>query len=427
MNRRQLLKTMGAASAAVGFGLHMPLVRAMDYTGRLFVFIQAEGAWDPTSFCDPKANVPGEAVINHWAETASIQQAGNIPYAPFAGNQAFFDKYYDRMLVINGVDAQTNSHTVGVVHNWSGRVSEGFPTMTALLAAHFAPTAAMSYLNFGGYSQTAGVTRYTRIDDPLQVNNIAYPNQEQSDPLRTYLEPADWQLLRGYRDNQLANLIAEPNQMPRSSRNRSYLQSAFGSATDLREFAALIPPENQLQQPEQFLDFWSTLRRQAQMAMLAFKAGVSVSADLYLGGFDTHQNHDRDHEPLLANLTSGIDYLWDYAELQGMADRLVVVVASDFARTPLYNADDGKDHWPIGSVVVMEKNQPWTNRVVGETDGGHNAFMINPATLLRDDVNGTIIYPKHVHKALRSYLGIGAAPVTTPFPFNNTEDFAFFG
>ena len=42
------------------------------------------------------------------------------------------------MLVINGVDAQTNSHTVGIVHNWSGRNAEGYPTTTALLAAHYA-------------------------------------------------------------------------------------------------------------------------------------------------------------------------------------------------------------------------------------------------------------------------------------------------
>ena len=60
-----------------------------------------------------KANTPGERVINHWAENNEIQQAGNIPFAPFANNAAFFEKYHDRMLVINGVDAQTNSHTVG--------------------------------------------------------------------------------------------------------------------------------------------------------------------------------------------------------------------------------------------------------------------------------------------------------------------------
>ena len=42
---------------------------------------------------------------------------GDLFYAPFAGNVAFFEKYYQRMLVVNGVDAQTNSHTVGIVHN----------------------------------------------------------------------------------------------------------------------------------------------------------------------------------------------------------------------------------------------------------------------------------------------------------------------
>ena len=34
---------------------------------------------------------------------------------------------------------------------------------------------------------------------------------------------------------------------------------------------------------------------------------------------------------------------------------------------------------------------------------------------------------KHVHKALRRYLGIANTPGAQRFPFNNTEDFAFFG
>ena len=60
------------------------------------------------------------------------------------------------------------------------------------------------------------------------------------------------------------------------------------------------------------------------------------------------------------------------------------------------------------------------------TDGLHFAHRINPRTLRRDDTGGTIIYPKHVHKALRRYLGIGHTPGAQRFPFNNTEDFAFF-
>ena len=426
MKRRELIKGI-ALVPAVGLGFRMPLAQAAEYAGRLFVFVQAEGAWDPTSFCDPKQNVPGERPINNWSNTGEPGQAGNLRYAPFAANQAFFDKYYNRMLVINGVDAQTNSHTVGVLHSWSGRNSAGFPTMTSLLAADNGPELAMPYLNFGGFADTAGVVRYTRIDDPSTIVNIAYPNVNADNVSQSYLNEADWQLLQATRDARLGELEQQPALSPRAARNRGFYRSALTSADDLTRFADMIPPPEELQQRETQGNLSSTLKRQAQVALLAFKAGVTVSADLYLRGFDTHQNHDADQAWLLGNLTDSVDYLWDYAEELELADRLVVVMTSDFGRTPFYNADAGKDHWPIGSVVVMEKNQPWTNRVIGETDEGHNAYNIDPATLTRDDVNGTHIYPKHVHKALRDHVGLAASPIAARFPFNNTEDFAFFG
>ena len=126
MKRREMLKCLLATAGSAAAGFRLPLASAQDYLGKLFVFVQADGGWDPTSFCDPKANTPDEPVINHWAERDEIREAGNIPYAPFASNESFFEKYFGRMLVINGVDAQTNSHTVGIVHNWSGRNSEGY-------------------------------------------------------------------------------------------------------------------------------------------------------------------------------------------------------------------------------------------------------------------------------------------------------------
>ena len=79
---------------------------------------------------------------------------------------------------------------------------------------------------------------------------------------------------------------------------------------------------------------------------------------------------------LLANAADALDYLWTYAEQLGIADRLLVVVSSDFSRTPYYNSGNGKDHWNIGSYVIMEKNRSFTNRAVGETDGVQNARKI---------------------------------------------------
>jgi hypothetical protein len=124
-------------------------------------------------------------------------------------------------------------------------------------------------------------------------------------------------------------------------------------------------------------------------------------------------------------MTETVDYLWEQAELYGFADRLTVILGSEFGRTPYYNSQEGKDHWPIGSMIVMEKNATWTNRSVGLTDGGHNALKINANSLARDDSNGMIIYPKHVHKALRKHLGIDSFADSKSYGIT-TEEFNFF-
>ena len=422
MRRRTLLGSLLVAGAAAP-GFRLPLVHAADYRGKLFVFVQADGGWDPTSFCDPKANTPGEPVINHWAERDAIRQAGSIPYAPFAHNQSFFEKYHRRMLVINGVDAQTNSHTVGIVHNWSGRNAEGYPTTAALLAANYASDLPVPYLSFGGFSATAGITRFTRIDNADLLRNIANPATEM-------FGEASWAAIESYQRAAAERLASASGLLPGDLLHREFYRSAFATE-GLEAYADAVPPEADLQKDETYSgvlrSYYSTLRRQAQLAVLAFKTGVAVSADLWLVGFDTHTYHDPDHEWLLGNLTDAVDYLWEYAEEHGVANRMVVVMGSDFGRTNFYNSVAGKDHWPIGSYVIMEKNQPWTGRTVGETDGLHFAQRVNPRTLRRDDRNGTIIYPKHVHKALRRYLGIEHTVGAQRFPFNNTEDFAFFG
>ena len=419
---------VGASGAALA-GFRLPLANAADYGGKFLVSVQADGGWDPTSFCDPKTNVRGEHVINNWAKTQEIRTAGNIAYAPFAANRVFFQKHYRRTLVINGVDAQTNSHTVGVVHNWSGRNAEGAPTLTALLAAQHGAALPMPYLSFGGYSTTGGATRFTRIAQPGRLRDIAAPAVSAGNPDAPFFADADWATLRTYMAKRSQRLAAAPSLLPAEARDRSLYRSSF-AAEGLKAYADALPSGDELEKPRSYQGdndtYYSELRRQAQLAVLAFKTGVAVSADLWNWGFDTHDSHDGDHAWLLGDLTDAVDYLWSYAETHGIADRLVVVIGSDFGRTNRYNAANGKDHWPIGSVIVMQNGQPWTNRVVGETDELHFARKINPATLKPDNRNGTRIHPKHIHKALRRHLGLENTPTAQRFPFGNTEDFAFF-
>ena len=85
-----------------------------------------------------------------------------------------------------------------------------------------------------------------------------------------------------------------------------------------------------------------------------------------------------------------------------MTDRLVLLVGLDFGRTPYYNSGGGKDRWPIGSFIVMERNAGYTKEVFGEINGGHNTFPLTPVALQRDDLGGVILRPAHVHKPLRN-------------------------
>ncbi len=427
MKRRSFLKGMGCFGLAHCLPLPMNVFAAPgDYTGRFLITVQAEGGWDVTSFCDPKLNVAGEREINHWARTGEIQTAGNISYAPFGNNANFFQKHHRDMLVINGVDAQTNSHTTGVVHNWSGRVSEGFPSLTALFASTHAADLPLSYINNGGYSETARLIRYSRMDDSAALLNILNPNNRQWDPSLTIMEEDEFSRIQTFRMARAQRLAEKTGLTPRKQYNRLAFYESLQQSEKLSQFAANLPSEDELQPPWEIAGWEQLYFRQIQLALIAFQSGVASAADVVLDGFDTHTQHDNDHEPLTGHLADGLVYLWETAEQLGIADRLTVVVASDFGRTPHYNSDNGKDHWPIGSVIFMEKNAAWGNRVVGLTDEGHNAYNINPLTLQRDDNNGTHIYPKHIHHALRSYLGVAAGSQATAFQLNTTEEFDFF-
>lgn len=427
MKRRHFLQTLGAGSLAGALPTSFNLYGANEsFEGKFLVAVQVDGAWDPTSFCDPKINVQGEPEINTWAQTLDPLSAGNINFAPFAANQAFFEKYYQDMLVVNGVDAQTNSHSVGVTHNWSGRLSAGYPTLTALYAARHGANMPLAYVNNGGYAETSGTVRYSQLNNVEPILNVINPNTHIQSQ-QNYLLPEEWEKLTTARSERMARLAAAQNLTSLTSANINAQSKAFNNSALLRDFETVLRNAGELQSPIHNRSYTVTLRRQAQIALLAMSAGVTAAADLHITGFDTHANHDADHSWLLTQLTDGIDYLWEYAESLGIADRLVVLVSSDFGRTPWYNDNNGKDHWPVGSTLVMERNQSYTNRVVGLTDEGHEVIPINSSTLETDNSAGVIIHPENVMQELRTYLGINDFANELGFTLAPANHFGFFG
>jgi hypothetical protein len=416
--RRDFLKALPLAAISLGHPI-LSSANSFSLLEKFVVTIQAEGGWDVTCFCDPKENQKGEEEITRWSRDNTIQQTGNIKYAPFARNEHFFKKHAEKMLIINGVDCQTNAHLTGQIVSWSGRTSGGLPSITALNSAVNGPGLPLSYISFGGFSRTERVTRATMLSPQInELKQLLASNVTGQGPI---VNADIWGLIREINISDARDYLAQEKLIGGNVRlGRAYLESLLGT-DEIRELADKLPDEGNggFSQDE-------LLKQQAFFAVKAFQSGLSASADLnVMSNFDSHDNNDTEQADSLSVLTEGIDYLWDAAEEAGIADRLFVVVGSDFSRTPFYNSAEGKDHWPYGSYMIMEKGANFTNRVIGGTDERQFGLKVDPSTLELSN-SGSRILPSHVHSAMRSYLGLDSSELVIPFALNDTEKFNFF-
>lgn len=420
LSRRELLSRTIATSIACSIsGPSKAFAQPPGaYEGKCVVSLMLDGGADPTQFCDPKTNTPGERKINNWADNDEPRQIGNITFAPIADNEWLLSRFGADMLVINGVDYGTNSHTTGKMYAKTGSNAEGKPSVTALHAANTTPDLPLAFSLFSGVARTSGLIQHNQFSNLKKLRALARPHYRDS----MYISNADLNALKRGQDE--LDTVASLSQLTAEWRGRSLStarqQAAFTryesskqGAELLGSIAEILPPDGDIVSEEQFSvllpggprKLYSDAKKQMQGALLVLKSGLGSAVDISLDGFDTHDGHDAQHEVLYTHLADALDFFWNYAEELGIADRILLVIGSDFGRTNFYNDGEGKDHWPVGSSIIMERNAPWGNRVVGLTDELHFAKRINPTTL-REDPTGVIITPAHVHKALQNYLGL---------------------
>jgi hypothetical protein len=401
-SRRSFLRLAGAAGAAamLGPGLaRRARAATAAYPGPYWLFVHADGGWDPTLLCDPKgrASETEPDPVNHYG-VDEIETVGPFRFAPIDGHRAFFQRFRDQLLVLNGVDTQTNGHDTGTRHTWAGSMDVGSPALGAVLAASAAERPSMAWLAQGGYEPTAGLVAETRLDDTRTVLELAFPDRlDPEDEASLLWSPAAMDRLTAARDARLQRQL-DAATLPRVRRSLELLQEARAGDNELASLANLLPSD---------LDDGSSIRRQAQLAMSCFAAGVSIASCIDTGNFDTHGDHDDTHTESLQTLLDGVMFAMDEAERLDIADKLIVVIGSDFARTPWYNDGMGKDHWPVTSMMMMGPGIRG-GRVIGATDERQDARLVDPTTLEVVSAGGVRITPAHVHASLRQLAGVDA-------------------
>lgn len=445
MDRRRFLQIAGLAGLSIVAPLGISRVRAESskYDGPYWIMVNAGGGWDPTMFCDPKGGKQGDrSSVNQAYTPDQIVSAGGIPYAPIAYSdngvevfscKRFFETHHKRLMVLNGVDTTTNNHDSGSRTVWSGQLSEGYPSFAALVAGIVSKekSLTMAYLSAGGYDATQGVVSVTRTNGIDAVQRLAYPN---------VINPDDQDSDR-YNTNETAGRIfaaqqariAKLRKVSGLPSERKALSSLYVARTGDDGLGAIAEElaKTQLVSLDDFPDLdgagglgdLEDLVQQAQIALIAFKVGVAVSANLDIGGYDTHDDNDDRQAEQLSKLLRGLDYLFKQIDAMGLTDKVYVVVGSDFGRTPSYNGADGKDHWNITSMMFSGPGIQG-DRVVGSTTDAFKASTFN--TSLKEDANGFRIDTRHVHRQLRKLAGVDETDLAKQFPIGG-EDLPLFG
>jgi hypothetical protein len=112
--------------------------------------------------------------------------------------------------------------------------------------------------------------------------------------------------------------------------------------------------------------------------------------EVQLGGWDTHQNNFTRVPERCAILDQALSALLNDLSNRGMLDETLVVLASEFGRTPTINVNEGRDHYPKAFSCMLAGGGIKGGQIWGKTDEEGREVIEQKVEI--PDLNATIAY-----------------------------------
>jgi uncharacterized protein (DUF1501 family) len=416
MTRRSVLQ-LGLSTAALLAVPPMRWVAKADPTNPHFlVMLFSDGGWDPTQTVDVHdpldatdgidVDVP-EAVSG--LPPSQIATVGGITYVSNPTTRpavdTFFQSWAARTCVVNGIGTRSTSHDQSRQLVLTGSLD---PTRAdfAVIAAHKngpdmpLPHLLLSGQSFGG--QFAGLSGRLggQMSQAIAYNRLDGGTLAVSALGEAYVEQAlEWERLNA--------AAAPPNAV---SGKLAAFHDANGRADKLTRLAGTLNLNT---------NSGTTL---AVSLANAFRSGLTTSVSVNpFGGFDTHNDNTQQNQSWQRVFTY-LDALATGLQAQPgilaptLLDETTIVVCSEFGRTPQLNGDNGKDHHPFTSMILVGKNVKG-GTTVGMTDGDQEGVKVNLATGQPDDA-GVVLDVTNMVAGLVTLAGANSSdyiPTVPPF------------
>lgn len=406
-SRRQFLKTGSSLVAyasvekllnpLIGSSKALAQSRTTYPPKKKLVWVNMSGGWDILEVLDPKrSSTSGIDMIYDYGLSHPISSTQtDARLGRWLPNMA---QIGDDMLIIRGLAMGTTSHTAGAIYMDTGVLSNAgrvnSASIPAIVASEGGSTIPMIQLSGGMDPQTdRGLLSPVSV---VRANNLELYRQmypTTSDGIARQISMLDYvkRQTEAYKeevapgnmsDDRLDAFSAAEEKIRRQLSDNVGLQLSLTNQ-EMRQFLDGAPAGTN-----------QSLAQNFALAQKLINGSICDCINLGFGGFDTHSGQSQRLQPILA----GVDFIMkrfvDGLRASGQLDQTLIVMYSDFGRTPKMNSASGRDHWPVGGAILIGGGIRG-GRAIGATDDNMLALSVNLQTGQLDP-NGEQLSPIHL-------------------------------
>ncbi|MGF1464509.1 MAG: DUF1501 domain-containing protein [Sandaracinaceae bacterium] len=349
ISRRDILRGGAAAAATAAFGgtLGKVLADSPTRSADRLIIVFARGGWDTTLSIDPKPEVPTIDTPDGAVRRFADLPIWSHPTRPSV--DAFFERWAERTAVVHGIEVRSFVHLDCEKRMLTGTPSDTAPDLGALAADCLGRDRPIPYLVLGGVARSGPLEALVgRVGATNQVLSLVDPRMAYPDVTGTpelTLTSGEQALVARFAAANDARLRATRGMRASNARR---IEEFIGSSSRAEDLSAFVRQAG-LGDRQLVVD----PRVQLGLGVQALASELSQAVLVEVGGFDSHQNNHAVQTIRQEQLFSALTGLMTDLEEAGLQDDTTVAVMSEMGRTPLLNGQDGKDHWPTASAMLI--------------------------------------------------------------------------
>ncbi|MGE0757106.1 MAG: DUF1501 domain-containing protein [Pirellulaceae bacterium] len=338
------------------------------------IHIYLQGGFAHMDSFDPKPDAP----VEYRGILDSIDT--KLPGVRFSSHMQATAQIADKLTVVRSMTHTEVDHSRGEHSMFTGyRPSPAlvYPSVGSVVAHKLGPRGAMppyvcvptqgsAFLGSGYLSNASGP--FALGADPARtgfaVRDLNLPegvDDVRFDRRKSWKELVDDHFRRTEEDDALATMD--------SFYQRAYELLASPEAKD----AFSLTRETQQTRELYGMEPWGAIIRPSAgarflIARRLIEAGVRFVTVTY-GAWDTHSYHYRGIQLQMPDFDRAFAGLIQDLDQRGLLDSTLVLVTSEFGRTPKVNAGGGRDHWPRVFSIVLAGGGIKRGQIYGASDG----------------------------------------------------------